>query len=253
MVFSTLQVAGIPFAVTNPKKAADWVLSAASTHSAVAVRLSNAYCVALASEDDKYRQILLDEGINFPDGTPVVWAMRGIVKSRSGSRPERVRGPSLFVDTIRKSENSGLSHFFLGATEQTLDLLEAELTRRFPGASIAGKYSPPYGDLDADFYRTSEAKIREVNPDIIWIGLGTPKQDFASLQLASTLGIPCIGVGAAFDFVAGTVPEAPVWCQRSGLEWLFRLLSEPRRLWRRYLFGNVRFLIEWSKAARVRK
>ncbi|MDO5720817.1 MAG: WecB/TagA/CpsF family glycosyltransferase [Actinomycetaceae bacterium] len=247
MVFLTQQVAGIPFAVAKRHEAVDWLLEAASARRGIAVRLSNAYCIDVASKDKAYKQVLLDGDMNFPDGTPVVWAMRGASRSQASLKPERVRGPSFFVDAIEMSQNTALSHFFLGTTDQTLELLETSLLSRFPQIRIAGMHSPPFGDLDNEFYASSEKHIRDANPDIVWIGLGTPKQDFASQQLARSIGVPCIGVGAAFDFVAGTVREAPAWCQKFGFEWLFRLLSEPRRLWKRYLFGNVGFTIEWFK------
>lgn len=236
-------VAGVPFGVTNLSEASDWLLSVAMRRSAVALRLANAYCVALASSDSSYRDILLGDGVNLPDGAPVVWVLR-----RRGLQADRVRGPSFFVETLDRSQGTTLSHFFLGATDETLSALRAELQDRYPEARLAGSYAPPFGELDEQFYLIAETKIRHAMPDIVWVGLGTPKQDFATYELANRTGLPCVGVGAAFDFVAGTVAEAPVWVQNSGFEWLFRLLSEPRRLWKRYLFGNTRFIVELIRA-----
>lgn len=249
MPFHREQVAGVPFGVTNLTEAVEWLLATAATRKGIAVRLANAYCIALSSKDVDYRRILTGEGVNLPDGTPVVWALRR--KRLDGDlRAQRVRGPSFFVSALDRSQSRDLSHYFLGATDETLAALAKQIESRFPDVRIAGYYSPPFGELDADFYRISESKIKKAEPDIVWIGLGTPKQDFAAHRLAQSLGIPCVGVGAAFDFVAGTVSEAPLWVQNSGFEWLFRLLSEPRRLWRRYLFGNFRFLIEVAKGSK---
>lgn len=247
MKFPTQGVAGVPFAVTSLTEAVDWLLDQGTKGAGVAVRLANAYCVALSSKDANYRQVLLGDGVNFPDGTPIVWAAR--LQRARGVRPQRVRGPSFFVEALDRSQGTGLSHFFLGATDATLSALEMEIGARFPETRLAGFHSPPFGDLDEDFYTVSEAVIRESAPDIVWIGLGTPKQDFAAQRLSSALCLPCVGVGAAFDFVAGTVVEAPKWIQKSGMEWLFRLISEPRRLWKRYLFGNARFILELAKGS----
>lgn len=242
MIFPKATVAGVPFGVTNLSEASDWLLSMARRRSGVAVRLSNAYCVALASSDASYRKVLLGEGINFPDGTPVVWALRS-----RGLKADRVRGPSFFVETLDRSQGTTISHFFLGATDETLSAMRAALQGRYPKARLVGFHAPPFGDLDEQFYRIAETKICDARPDIVWVGLGTPKQDFATQELAHRTGLPCVGVGAAFDFVAGTTAEAPIWVQNSGLEWLFRLLSEPRRLWKRYVFGNTRFIVELIK------
>lgn len=246
MTFNKVRIAGVPFAVTSLSDAADWLLQEATRGSGVAVRLANAYCIALSTQDAGYRRVLVGDGVNFPDGAPIVWGARLRPASHIG-RPQRVRGPSFFVESLNRSQGTELSHFFLGSTEATLALLEKELQLRFPKARLAGFYSPPFGELDEEFYRVAEAKINESAPDIVWLGLGTPKQDFAAHKLSQSMELPCVGVGAAFDFVAGTVAEAPVWVQKSGFEWLFRLVSEPRRLWRRYFFGNARFLLELVK------
>ncbi|AOY70090.1 N-acetylglucosaminyldiphospho-UDP N-acetyl-beta-D-mannosaminyltransferase [Arthrobacter sp. ZXY-2] len=117
-----------------------------------------------------------------------------------------------------------------------------EAKRQYPGVRIAGFHAPPFGPVDAGFIAAEAARIRDASPDIVWVGLGTPKQDFATTMLAEETRINCVGVGAAFDFLAGCQPEAPKIFQKSGTEWIFRFMSEPRRLWRRYTFGNIRFL-----------
>lgn len=107
---------------------------------------------------------------------------------------------------------------------------------------MAGNFAPPFSDLNQSFVELCRDAVLGSGANIVWVGLGTPKQDFLASALAGLVGVPCIGVGAAFDFVAGTVQEAPPWIQRSGLEWLFRLTQDPRRLWRRYVFGNLQFV-----------
>ena len=236
-------VGGLPFVATSISDATTWLLeTAARDHLPVNVRLANAYNVALADSDPSYHDLMRDRGINFPDGTPVVWAMR--MRSRkAGVRPGRVRGPSLFVDALERSASLGTQHFLLGSTPDTLAKLQTEIASRYPGVTIAGSYSPPFAAIDDDYIADCATRVREVDADVVWMGLGTPKQDVLGTALADAVGRTTVNVGAAFDYVAGTVREAPPWIQRSGFEWLYRLLAEPRRLWKRYLIGNIRFLI----------
>ena len=238
--FAQREVAGIPFSVASLNVVTDWLLTeAAAQHLAVNVRLANAYNVALADTDDAYAALLVNHGINFPDGTPVVWFMN---RRGRAVRAERVRGPSLFAETLARSAASGTRHFLLGSTNETIASLTTALKSAHPDLCIAGVFSPPFAPVDESFLAVCEEEVRKAAPDIVWVGLGTPKQDYVGTQLAARVGLPTVNVGAAFDFAAGTVREAPTWVQRSGFEWLYRFASEPRRLWRRYLFGNSRFL-----------
>ncbi|NKS33698.1 WecB/TagA/CpsF family glycosyltransferase [Rhodococcus hoagii] len=234
------RVARVPFLATGRREAAALVIDLAVRRVGIPIRLSNAYCVALAAEDPRYEAILSSPGINLPDGTPVAWAMRRVAKAKSA---RTVRGPSLFSDVMDKGRSFGLNHYLFGTTEETLSLLADSLAKEFSGVAICGRHAPGFGDLDETFYAEAEKLIRGSNPDIVWVGMGTPKQDYVTAELASRLGVPCVGVGAAFDFVAGTVREAPKFLHGTGFEWLFRLVSEPRRLWKRYLFGNFKFLV----------
>jgi N-acetylglucosaminyldiphosphoundecaprenol N-acetyl-beta-D-mannosaminyltransferase len=203
-------------------------------------RLANAYCVALANTQDSYGTLLRSQGVNFPDGQPVAL----VLKARAGSAsPERVRGPSFFQAALRQSEtDSSIRHYFVGSTEATLNKLLEEVNRRHPGLTIAGSYSPPFAPLSPAYMDDLLAHIRPAEPSIVWVGMGTPKQDFVSAAIVEQLGVSSAGVGAAFDFVAGTVREAPLWVQRSGTEWIYRLIQEPQRLWKRYLVGNAQFV-----------
>ncbi|WP_200896289.1 WecB/TagA/CpsF family glycosyltransferase [Pseudarthrobacter chlorophenolicus] len=210
----------------------------------MAVRLANSYCVALAGQDDRYHRLLNDSGVNFPDGAPVAAVMRAVPGRMEGLRKPagRVRGPSFFEMTLDKGREDSLKHFFLGATPETLFRLESAVKARYPGVQVVGTYAPPFGPLDEDFISECAAATEPASPDVVWVGIGTPKQDFLASELATRTGKVCVGVGAAFDFSAGTVTEAPVWIQNSGFEWLYRLTTEPKRLWRRYLFGNAKFV-----------
>nr|WP_254925661.1 MULTISPECIES: WecB/TagA/CpsF family glycosyltransferase [unclassified Rhodococcus (in: high G+C Gram-positive bacteria)] len=209
---------------------------------ALPIRLSNAYCVALAGSDSTYRELLNGRGVNFPDGTPVIWFMRR--RSAIGSEPRRVRGPSLFGEVLREGRSSSLTHFFLGTDRETLSRLVRNVNEKYPGVVVSGTYDPPFAPVTEAFIDDCVEEVESSGADVVWVALGTPKQDYVAAQLARRTSRPCLGVGAAFDFHSGTVREAPEWVQKSGIEWLYRLSQDPRRLWRRYLIGNVQFLYQ---------
>lgn len=242
----TVRVADIPFIATTLEDAVSSVLDSLGKSEVLSLRFANAYCVSEATRDGAYRSLLSSQGINFPDGTPVGWYMRRSLRGQGHADAAMdcgpVRGPSFFELMLDRGREQKVRHFLLGATPETLVLLQESIATKFPGAIIAGVFAPPFGTLDDSFYRGSEEAIANCQPDIVWVALGAPKQDFASAELTRRLEVSTAGVGAAFDFLAGTVTEAPEWIRNTGFEWVHRLASEPRRLWKRYLFGNARFI-----------
>jgi N-acetylglucosaminyldiphosphoundecaprenol N-acetyl-beta-D-mannosaminyltransferase len=139
---------------------------------------------------------------------------------------------------------AGLRHYFYGGQPGVAGLLREKLTARFPGLKVTGTFTPPFRPLTSEEFETLRAEIAAAKPDIVWVGLSTPKQEHFMAQSWETLDAGLlIGVGAAFDFHSGRVPQAPRWMQRCGLEWLHRLATEPRRLWKRYLIGNPLFAL----------
>ena len=234
---------GVPITACTPTEAALEVVRRATTDldHGLDIHLCNAYTLALADKDASFKAMLQRAAINFPDGKSVVWANR-LLHRRRKIPNDRVYGPDLFLDVFEKGQELGLRHYLLGATPQVLSALEAELRRRFPKAAIVGAASPPFRALTEQETAEQTARLVRSEAQVVWVGLGTPKQDWESGRLAEDIAATFIGVGAAFDFVAGQMKQAPVWMQRHGLEWLFRLVAEPRRLWKRYLFGNARFL-----------
>lgn len=205
------------------------------------VHLSNAYTLALADRDAELRSVLNSASLNLPDGQSVVWASQ--LLHRDTPLPStRVYGPDLLLDVFSLSQHTEVRHFLLGSTPQVLDSLHRELRRRFPKARIVGTCSPPFRPMTPLERQQQAEQVRAAEADIVWVGLGTPKQDRWAAELCAALPVVAVAVGAAFDFIAGTKPQAPPWMQRNGMEWLFRLGCEPRRLWRRYLFGNARFV-----------
>lgn len=185
------------------------------------------------------RSIHNEAGLVTPDGMPLVWLSRW----HGAHHVERVYGPDLMLELCERSVARGYRHFFFGGAEGVPERLAARLTRRFPGLRIAGCLSPPFHAPSEAEHDAIVERIVAAAPDIVWVGLSTPKQERWMSEHVRRLGGPVlIGVGAAFDFHAGLKKQAPRWMQRSGLEWLFRLMSEPRRLWRRYLVNNPVFV-----------
>lgn len=234
------RVGPLDFVSTDVNAAAEGVIAhAMGNHGGAHVHLLNAYSVALADKDVAFRGSLVDSAINFPDGKPVSW----VSQLRKDRQPlQQVRGARFFLRTFEVGQAAGVKHFLLGSTPETLDQLEANLLNRFPQAEIVGTHSPPFRKLSDSELSQQDAMIAASGAHIVWVGLGTPKQDFEAARLSKSLPVTAAAVGAAFDFVAGTVKEAPELMTRLGLEWLYRFAREPRRLWKRYVFGNVRFV-----------
>lgn len=195
----------------------------------------------IESQRDKVLQRIHNaSGMTTPDGMPLVW-----LSHLSGQKHvSRVYGPDLMLAVCEVSVERGYRHFFYGGAEDVPETLANRLASRFPGLQVVGSYSPPFRPLSPDEDEAIVQKINEARPDIIWIGLSTPKQERWMAEHVGRLSAPVmIGVGAAFDFHSGRKKQAPRWMQRSGLEWLFRLLTEPRRLWKRYLINNPLFVV----------
>lgn len=178
--------------------------------------------------------------LNTPDGMPLVWLGR----HHGHDTITRVYGPDLMLLVCDAGRASGLRHYFYGGAPGVAESLQAKLSARFPGLEVVGTYTPPFHPLTNDEFTALQADIAAKSPDIIWVGLGTPKQErFMAETWAKLDTALMIGVGAAFDFHSGRVRQAPQWMQRSGLEWLFRLAMEPRRLAYRYLVYNPLFVL----------
>lgn len=204
------------------------------------VCVTGVHGVMESQRDEGLRRIHNQAGLVTPDGMPLVWLSR-----LKGYRyVDRVYGPDLMLALCERSAKWGYRHFFYGGAEGVPEQLAAVLQRRFPGLKVAGTYSPPFRPLTPEEDDQIVQMLNEANPDIIWVGLSTPKQERWMAEHRARLTAPVlIGVGAAFDFLTGRKPQAPRWMQRAGLEWLFRLLTEPRRLWRRYLINNPLFVV----------
>lgn len=191
-----------------------------------------------AMDDRVYQDVLNAGDLNVADGKSVVWALR-----LKGTRSERLAGSDAMEFLIRHGENDGLSHYLFGGQPGVLTALRARLELRYPTMELAGSESPPFRPLEDWELEEAGGRVRAANSQLLWIGLGTPKQDLVAEAFREREAAPVIlCVGAAFDFLAGTKRRAPDWMQEAGLEWLHRLGSEPGRLGHRYLVGNPRFV-----------
>ena len=189
-------------------------------------------------DDPQMADIINSAGLAVPDGMPLVWLGR-----RRRLRVSRVYGPDLMLALCEYGQTRGYRHFFYGGTPEVLAQMEQKLQARFPQLRIAGRYAPPFRCLTPAEEESVVAQINASGADIVWCGLGTPRQDFWVAQFRDRLSAAVLlAVGAAFNFHSGQVRQAPRWMMHTGLEWIFRLVMEPRRLWRRYLVGNPRFL-----------
>lgn len=181
-----------------------------------------------------------------PDGTPLVW----IGKAR-GMTVSRTCGPDLMDHVLASSAITGLKHYFYGGKPGVAERLKAEFERRYPGVRIVGAGTPPFRPLSDEELRLAADEIVASGADVVWIGISTPKQEFLMADLEPMMSATMLGVGAAFDFHTGEVRRAPRWMQKVGFEWVYRLMKEPRRLWKRYLLMAPRFLLAIIKEAFV--
>ena len=203
------------------------------------VCVTGVHGVMESQADPSLRDIHNRAGLVTPDGMPLVWLSR----LRGHQHVERVYGPDLMLACCEASIKKGYRHFLYGGGPGVAERLATRLHERFADLQIVGMWSPPFRDLTATEEEAMIDRIASSRPDIVWVGLSTPKQERWMARYVGRLPVPVlIGVGAAFDMHAGLKRQAPRWMQRSGLEWLFRLVTEPRRLWRRYLLNNPRFI-----------
>jgi len=204
------------------------------------VCITGVHGVMESRRNQRLRRIHNEAGMVTPDGVPLVWLSRLLGKHRT----ERVYGPDLMRKMTAVSSQRGFRQFYYGGAEGVADKLKQVLVNAHPALEVAGAVCPPFRELTPEEDQAVVDAINAAQPDIVWVGLSTPKQEFWMARHLGRIEAPVmVGVGAAFDFLAGTKRQAPRWMQRNGLEWLFRLCSEPRRLWRRYAYIVPGFII----------
>lgn len=238
-----VNVLGVGISVLNLNTALAAIADAVRERRKGYICVTGVHGVMEAQDDEAFKRILNGAFLCTPDGMPMVWAGR-----LAGHREmSRVYGPDLMLDVCAWSETSGAKHFFYGGADGVAELLARKLKAKFPKLGVAGTFTPPFRALNADEENNLREQIRAVQPDIFWVGLSTPKQEkFMAEFLPKLDATVMIGVGAAFDFHSGRVRQAPRWMQRGGLEWFYRLCSEPRRLAKRYFRNNPLFVLKFS-------
>jgi N-acetylglucosaminyldiphosphoundecaprenol N-acetyl-beta-D-mannosaminyltransferase len=236
----TVDVLDVPLALTDYDSTLEWIEGMVAQRAHGYVCVCNVHTVMASGEDSELRAALLGSSVNVPDGQPLVWAINSLGHSLAG----RVYGPELMSRACaRAAQNSRRFYLYGGRNQGALVQLALNLRQRYPGVKIVGGYSPPHRALTDEERKAVADEINRSRADVVWVGIGVPKQEKWMARMRPLLEAPVlVGVGAAFDFHAGLVPQAPNWLQEAGLEWAYRLAHEPRRLWRRYMRYNPRFL-----------
>ena len=234
------QVFGINYSIARVEEAVLHVINHLSELKGKYICFSNVHTTVMAKNDKEYADILNGAAFLFPDGTPIA----NREKNDGYIGAERVAGPDFMSNMFRDTQDGKVSHYFYGSTDETLTKLRVNLERKYPGLNIKGMYSPPFRALSPEEDEEDIKRINDSGADIVWIGLGAPKQEKWMKAHEGKVDAVMMGVGAGFDFHAGTAKRAPLWVQRIGLEWLFRLFTDPKRLFKRYFATNIEFI--WS-------
>lgn len=235
----TCNIMGVNIAAINMKWLLNYLNKNITKIKGDYICVSNVHTTVMSFEDEEYCRIQNNGLMAIPDGGP----LSSIGKKRGYENMERTTGPGLMEEIFKISVEKGYRHYFYGSTEETLCLLEKNLLKQFPGIQIAGMYNPPFRPLtEAEDDKIVE-KINTTKPDFVWVGLGAPKQEKWMAEHQGCIDGLMVGVGAGFDYFAGNIKRAPLWMQKANLEWLYRLLQDPRRLFMRYLHTNTKFIL----------
>jgi len=241
-----VNVLGVGLSAINLDSAVDAVTKALEQKQKGYVCVTGVHGVSEAQKNPAFRAILNSSFLTTPDGMPMVW----MGKLQGFKEMGRVYGPDLMLRVCDWTRSRGFRHFLYGGAPGVVEELKARLERQFPGLQIVGHYTPPFRPRSVEEEAQLTQQVASLKPDLFWVGLSTPKQEQFMAKYWQRLDATLFfGVGAAFDFHAGRMRQAPRWMQRSGLEWLFRLICEPRRLWKRYFKNNPLFL--WRAACQL--
>lgn len=237
----TCDILGVKIAVTNLHTVIKQLTDHLEEYRGNYVCVTNVHTTVMAHDNKKYLAVQNGGIMAVPDGKP----LRLICRRKGFAMASRVAGPDLMPALLKLSEEKGYRHFFFGGTEETLAKLKENLEAQFPKLQIAGTYSPPFkplSEISKEEMQEVADRINATNPDFVWVGLGAPKQELWMARQKGKVNAVMLGVGAAFDFHAGTMRRAPKWMQEMYLEWLYRLIKDPKHLLGRYLKTNFRFI-----------
>ena len=234
-----VNILGVGVSALNPESALTETLRFLEAGERGYICVTGVHGIMESQRDEPLRNILNRSFLTTPDGMPTVWLGRLL----GFGHMRRVYGPDFMVDVCKHSVDRGYRHFLYGGKPGVAEDLQAELTRRFPGINVVGTYTPPFRPLNSNEEAALKVQLEQSKAQVLWCGLSTPKQERFMGAYIDRLPVNLmVGVGAAFDLLSGNLREAPEWVKQSGLQWLFRLLMEPRRLWRRYLYNNPQFV-----------
>ena len=234
----TNRILGVNIAITNMQETVDLIIEHLEEIRGQFICLSNVHTTVMSEKDAEYREIQNSAFLALPDGSPLALVQR----LRGYRSAEQVAGPDLMPAIWKAAEHTEYSHYFYGSTPETIAALEKNLRSKYPDMKIAGMESPPFRSLTEEEDRQAVERINASGADFVWVGLGAPKQEKWMYAHKDHVNGVMIGVGAGFDYHAGNIKRAPGWMQKLSLEWLYRLLQDPKRLFKRYLVTNTRYL-----------
>jgi N-acetylglucosaminyldiphosphoundecaprenol N-acetyl-beta-D-mannosaminyltransferase len=234
-----VNVLGVHLSAINMNRALDLAESWIATGKSAYICMTGVHGVMEAQSNEEVRSVLNGAFINAPDGMPMSW----IGWLQGHQQMDRVYGPDFMANLCRLSVSRGYRHYLYGGQPGVAQELKAALQKRFPGLEVVGTCTPPFRSLTKEEESSLLNDVQSAKPDILWVGLSTPRQECFMAEYVNRFRVPLlVGVGAAFDFHTGRMHEAPAWMKRGGLQWLHRLLQDPRRLWKRYLLNNPAFV-----------
>ncbi|CAN2042212.1 N-acetylglucosaminyldiphosphoundecaprenol N-acetyl-beta-D-mannosaminyltransferase [Candidatus Magnetomoraceae bacterium gMMP-15] len=239
-----VNVLGVGISITNMKMAVENICDLAKQPGRNYICVTGVHGVMESQKNDDLKKIHNSSGLTVPDGMPLVWAGKIYGHSDMG----RVYGPDLMWTICKSSVKKGFTHFLYGGNKGVAETLKNTLEKKIPGIKIAGTYTPPFRPLTNAEEKDMIKQVNQTKPDFFWVGLSTPKQEiFMSEYILKLDTKVMLGVGAAFDYHTGRVTDSPDWIKRSGMQWLHRLLQDPKRLWKRYLINNPLFVYKFLK------
>lgn len=238
-------ILGTNISITNMQEILNLILEQLPELKGEYVCFSNVHTTVMAYEDKEYRRVQNAAYVALPDGSPLSYVQR----MRGHKEARRVAGPDFMAEMWKATQNKNVKHYFYGSTQDTIDSLKECLDKKYPGLQVVGMESPPFRPLSREEDEEVIARINASGADVVWVGLGAPKQEKWMYEHKGKIHALMFGVGAGFDFHAGIAKRAPMWMQTHYLEWLYRLLQDPRRLWKRYVTTNLRFVYLLSRYA----